>query len=498
MMEGRAMLRWAAMRVAPSLMFALASACTLVGCALIHHDTAPVAEISAAQITLADDIHLAHKGWPSARWWTRYQDPQLDALIEQALTSSPTIAIARSRVSEARAQVELIRAGTDLQVSGRAAVDRARVSGNGFLSAYSTNNPGLGATGPWYTTGLVGVDGRLSIDIWGKDRAQVEAAIGEQNANRASEAAAELEISTDVVRLYYAIQTTYASLDLLRQAREIAAFVKETHAARYARGLEGEALEQQAEASVLLVDRRLASTEQQITQSREALRALVGADAHTLPAIDPRPLPSPAASLPASLSYELLARRPDLQALRWYVQSSFDTIDAAKASFYPSFDIAAFIGFDALHLSDLFLHTSHEINLIPGLYLPIFDSGKLNANLHRARSVSDALIDQYNQAVLNAVRDVAQAASRLQDIEQETTLQTGKIATVVFLQDSADARYARGIADKTTAQEAREPVITEQLSLVELNGQAIDQEVALVRALGGGYCSDAPADPAPR
>jgi multidrug efflux system outer membrane protein len=221
---------------------------------------------------------------------------------------------------------------------------------------------------------------------------------------------------------------------------------------------------------------------------------LIGAAPEGLPAIEPVALPRSQAALPATLSYELLARRPDLQAIRWYVEASFDRIDAAKAAFYPSFDIKAFFGLNALHLADLFTHASQQINLVPGLYLPIFDGGRLNANLGGAREGSNLLIEQYNQAVLDAVRDVAQAGSRLQALSAETELQQQRIESVAVSRDSAEAYYQRGLTSQLTALEARQPVIVEQVAMLALDGQTLRQEIALTKALGGGYRAETPVE----
>jgi len=180
------------------------------------------------------------------------------------------------------------------------------------------------------------------------------------------------------------------------------------------------------------------------------------------------------------------------------VQSSFDRIDAAKAAFYPSFDIRAFFGFDALHLADLLTHASQQINFIPGLTLPIFDGGRLNANLGGARTASNTLIEQYNQAVLDAVRDVAMTGSRLEDLDAEARLQKQKVEAITFAKDSAEARYQRGLANRLVAIEARQPVIAEQVALLNIDGQRLSQEIALAKALGGGYRAEAPVELTPR
>jgi len=473
-------------------------AVALSGCALIHHDTAPFATIPQDEIRLADDIHLARDGWPSSRWWTSYDDPQLDGLIERALANAPTMVIARNRVAQAKSDVELVKAGSNLQVVALGLLDRQHVSANGFIGPFASNDPALGLTGPWYTEGLVGLGASLNVDLWGKQRAQVAASLGVQNARLAETSAVELEISTDVAQLYYGIQTTYQLIDLLEQSQQVATFAIEAHEARAARGLEPHTNVEIARAQQLAVQRQIVDAQGQIKQFRESLRALIGAGAGDLPDIKPVPLPASRAAMPATLSYELLARRPDLQAMRWYVQSSFDRIDAAKAAFYPTFDIKAFFGVNALHLADLFTHASQQINFIPGLYLPIFDGGRLNANLGGARAVSNTLIEQYNQAVLDAVRDVAKTGARLQDLDAEADLQTRKVQAVAFARDSAEAHYRRGLASQLSAMEARDPVIGEQVALLNLDGQRVSQEIALVKALGGGYRAEAPVELKPR
>ncbi|WP_321932082.1 MdtP family multidrug efflux transporter outer membrane subunit [Paraburkholderia guartelaensis] len=473
---------------------AAALACALSACAPIRSDEKPYAMITPDQIRSADNLHLERDGWPAKQWWSAYGDPQLDSLIARALTSSPTIVIARTRVLQAKSDIDLVRSGTHLQVAALAAVDREHVSANGFLGAYSTHQPAIDATGPWYTEGIVGLGGSLGVDIWGKQHAQVEAAIGVHNARVAEVAAIELELSTDVAELYYGIQTSYQLLDLLEQLLDVAVFDVDAHATRAARGLEPITQTELARAQLLAMRRQIVSTRTTVKQMRESLRALLGAGPDDLSEIRPVALPVQHSGLPTTLSYELLARRPDLQAMRWYVQSSFDRVEAAKAAFYPTFDIKAFFGVNALHLADLFTHASQQINLIPGLYLPVFDSGRLNANLGGARAASNALIMQYNEAILNAVCDVAVTGSRLQDLNEEATLQAQKIDAVTLTQAGAQARYEKGVASRLTAMDARQTVLLERISMLEVDGQRLNQDIAMSKALGGGYRAEKPVE----
>lgn len=468
----------------------LACALLLSGCALVHNDTAPHALISPDQIRLAENIHLARDGWPDAQWWKRYGDTQLDMLIDRALAGSPTVAIAQTRVSQARSQADLLHAGSGLQISAFALLNEQRASANGFLGPYALNLPRLGITGPWYTEGTLGLITDLNIDLWGMQRSAVEAALGLRNARAAEAAAVELDVASGVAQLYFSVQGTWQLLDFLRQSKAALEFAAQSHQNKVSRGLESQVPLHASRAQVLAIDRQIAAAEAQIKESRETLRALIGAGPDDFPDLRAVPLPSVAAALPQHLSYELLARRPDLQAMRWYVQSSFSQIDSAKAAFYPRLDLKALVGLDSLHLNRLFQSASQQINIIPGLYLPIFDSGRLNANLHGTRAASDMLIEQYNQAVLNAVRDVAIDATRLQSLEDERALQAERVEATRFAQQSAEALYQRGLGSRQLAFEAQLPVLAERMALLMLDSQRIAADVALTKALGGGYTGE--------
>ncbi len=114
-------------------------------------------------------------------------------------------------------------------------------------------------------------------------------------------------------------------------------------------------------------------------------------------------LPDAEASLPSTLGYELLARRPDLQEAHWYIEASMSEVDAARAAFYPDINLMAFLQQDALHLSDLFRSSAQQMGVTAGLTLPIFDSGRLNANLDIAQAQNNLSVANYNKAVVDAV-----------------------------------------------------------------------------------------------
>lgn len=465
----------------------------LSGCAMLHHDSGPVAQLDAEQAQLAPTVAVMAGDWPSKDWWQSLQDPQLTAFVERALTASPTMQQARQRVSEAHARAELAVAVSGLQLSAVGTIDRERVSSHGFLSAYSVSQPAIGASGPWYTTGLLGFNGSWDIDIWGLHRAQIDAAIGVENARKTEVAEVALELSADVASVYYSAQTALSTVALLTEEKDAIDTEVDAHRWRFSRGLEPKTLLEQAQSRLATVEQQIEQTSETARDDEETLRALIGAGPGEPMTIEARPLPAYAAGVPANLGFQLLARRPDLQALHWYVDASLKSVNAAKAAFYPNFDIKAFFGFDALDLSQLFLHASQQINIAPGLYLPIFDGGRLNANLHEVRASSNALILQYNQAVLNAVRDVAQIGSTLKSLDARTVLQRQKLDAAGYTLASAAAQYDRGLADKLQVAQARESAIDTRVAMLSLSGNSLQEAIAMTKALGGGYDEAAPS-----
>lgn len=198
-------------------------------------------------------------------------------------------------------------------------------------------------------------------------------------------------------------------------------------------------------------------------------------------------LPDAEASLPSTLGYELLARRPDLQEAHWYIEASMSEVDAARAAFYPDINLMAFLQQDALHLSDLFRSSAQQMGVTAGLTLPIFDSGRLNANLDIAQAQNNLSVANYNKAVVDAVNQVARTASEVETLTAKNQHQQQiekDAARVVAL---AQARFRAGIIAGSRVSEAKIPALKERIAGLMLKGQYVDATLQLTSALGGGY-----------
>ncbi|WKX26900.1 MdtP family multidrug efflux transporter outer membrane subunit [Tatumella ptyseos] len=464
----------------------------LNGCALIHDEPPQVDQLPAQQAQLSQVIHLANSGWPQARWWEAYHDQQLSSLIVLGLANSPTFQAAKLRIQQSQSSVEVAQSTLGIQATGIAAQNTMRVTDRQTTWPYSISLP-TDKRGPWYTLSTVGVGADLNIDLWGANRAGVAAAMGEQNAQLAQTAAIQLDLASSIAQLYFSLQANYRREALLVQQQAIAEFSLKAHQQRAARGIEDQVNIAAAQSEWYSAQQQHIAVQTAIMRDRENLRALTGMNAQQALVIAPQPWPQLQQSLPASLSFDLLACRPDLQAMSHTVQASLSRVEAAKAAFYPHLDIKAFWGYNALSIGDLFKSSFQQFNILPGLYLPLFDGGRLNAALRSTRTASNILIKQYNQAVLDAVRDVAITSQQLNDLNQQVLLQQQKVAAAQLTTDSVQAHYQRGLTSLYMAQEAKRATLTQQLLLVDLNAQQLSCDLLLIKALGGGYRAEQPA-----
>ena len=461
--------------------------CLLGGCAWMG-DTPPDAQVyPASKVDITHELTLPEGAWPTENWWQAFGDSQLDALMNRALHDAPSLAVANARVESGLADIDRVRAALGLSVGLAARVARERVSAEGFRQSYAHDSALIGATGPWYTQGTVGLKGSYDLDLWGRKRAQLEAAIGHQQALQAEAAEVRRTLSARIATAYFELQSTFAQLDLLTEALAIRNESRQAHAARIKQGLEPQIAVEKSKAQIAAITQQIDAAHTKLRVLTEILRALTGSGAADFQPIQPIPLPSVAMGLPKTLGYELLSRRPDLQALRFYVQASLGQVTAARAAFYPSLDLEAFFGYDAIHLDDLGKDSSRQFSIAPSLYLPIFDSGRLNAELSIAKTAKNVLVTQYNQAIIDAVRQVAQSGVELENAGQQLTLQAERVSAAETGSADANAYAATGLVDGISALEARLPLLEEKSRFLELCLSQMRARITLTEALGGGY-----------
>ena len=301
--------------------------------------------------------------------------------------------------------------GPDVDFS--ADVERQKMSAEGLMGPFAITDPAAGTTGPWYTNGTLGLTAGWDLDLWGKNRAQVEARIGKVNAQQAELQQTRQLLATSVARLYWEWQTQAATRQLLTAIKQEQQNIISTDRELYQQGITSSVEGVETDINASKTEERLAEVNGNMKAIEARLQALTNTASITL---TPHALPTVETKLPSSLGYSLLARRPDLQEAHWYIEASLRDVNAAKAAFYPDINLMAFLQQDALHLSDLFRSSAQQVGVTAGLTLPIFDSGRLNANLDIAQAQSNLSVANYNKAVVEAVNQVARTASEVETL----------------------------------------------------------------------------------
>lgn len=456
----------------------------MVGCAPMHDNRQSLSQQTPA-VNVDSALPAALKnGWPDSQWWKAYHDPQLNALIDSTLKNSPDMQAAEQRIQLAEAQAKAVKAQDGPEIDFSADVERQKMSAEGLMGPFATDLDGN--TGPWYTNGTFGLTAGWNLDLWGKNRAEVAARIGEVKAREAEREQTRQLLASGVSRLYWEWQTQAALKTVLTQIKNEQQNVITVDRQLYQNGITSsvEGVETDIDSSKTEQQLNDVSGKMKVIEAR--LSALTNSQSSVMK-LKATTLPAVESQLPSQLGYSLLARRPDLQAAHWYIESTLSSIDAAKAAFYPDVNLMAFLQQDALHLSDLFRHSAQQMGVTAGLTLPIFDSGRLNANLDITKAQSNLTVANYNKAVVDAVNDVARAASQVETLAQKNQHQQQIEHDAQRVVGLAQARYSAGIIAGSRVSEAKIPALREQLNGLVLQGQWLDASIQLTSALGGGY-----------
>ena len=462
-------------------MWVLAAA-LMAGCAGFPAKQKPVALDSRAPLA---GLQFAGGGeWPAEQWWTRYQDPTLDALIALGLANSPTLANAHARFESARQSVRLAAAASGAHLDASADINRQRLSDNGLFPPRL-----LGFS--WYNQSDLGVQASYVFDWWGKQRHAVEAAMDEAHASQAERSDAALLLASSIADTYFGWQADQERLALSRE-KEIAVGEENRVAVERARAeLDPPENIDRTRVSVAAVREQSAQLEGSAKLRVVALAALIGRPIAELPPLSPKPLPSFPAKLPDSVTLDLLARRADITASRWRVEAAQRSVDSARAEFFPDVSLNLLLGLSSVDVSKLLEYGSRAPEAGAAIHLPIFDAGRVKARYGGAQAAVESAISTYQDAVIGAAREVAMQVTTQAQLAAQREQRTAQLEAAVRLNRGAAAQVRQGVQDIRIQLTATEFWIDQRDGIAQLEAAAISADIALQRALGGGYESKA-------
>jgi NodT family efflux transporter outer membrane factor (OMF) lipoprotein len=466
-------------------LFALSSAALALGaCAALPKSgewarTTPVASLETDRSFAAPAAD-----WVSDRWWDAYGDAQLSKLVDEALANSPTLAQAEARLASADAQAAQSRAALMPTLAANGSVTAAEASrAIGFPSFIQQYLP-KGYQG----NGDVTLNAAYDLDLFGKNRAALAAAVSEAEAQRADVAQARLTLST-------AVAQAYADLARLAAERDAAAASVRNRiesgklvADRVRNGLDTQAELHQAQAATPSSQADVEALDEQMLIARHKIAALIGAGPDrgldiAIPAGETiKPF-----GLPADLKANLVGRRPDIVAARLRAEEAAKKIAVAKAAFYPNITLNAYIGQQALGLGNMFTPEAAIGSIGPAVSLPIFEGGRLRAAYHGAQADYDAAVEAYNQTLIAALQDVADSAASVQSAQRQLAERRQAFDAGRQAYEIAQMRYRGGLSSYVAVLSAEDALITQRKALADAQSRAFTLDIALTRALGGGF-----------
>ncbi|MDF3983006.1 efflux transporter outer membrane subunit [Luteibacter sp. PPL201] len=435
-------------------------------------------------------------GWPDAAWWRRYGDDQLDRIIDLAMRGSPNMEQAEARYRAAQRAVDSARAELNPQVRGL-------VSGNHGYNDVTLRGQAPGAAGnaqgfqlspgsSWSNSGAAGALATWDLDLWGKQKDAVAAAVGQARAAEAERAASATSLQYNVANTYFDWQAQQARLAVARHAVRSAEDYHELVQLRVRGGLDDPTQLDQADGQLAQQRAAVAQLEGAASLDRVQLAALAGVSPAALGDLVPRPLPAVETSLPPDARLGLIARRPDIAAARWQIEASAKNIDQARKAYYPDVSLTA-LGAYLRTYPDLGSGTRTELALGgigPSIQLPIFSGGRLRAQYEGAQAQLDSAVAQYDGAVVQAAGEVAQGVETLRMLQAQAEQQDRQLDAARSQQRRAGDRRSKGLIDDRDWLRADMQVDQQRDARLQVDARTLSANLSLIHALGGGYHAD--------
>ncbi|MDU8499707.1 efflux transporter outer membrane subunit [Pseudomonas syringae] len=445
---------------------------------LLHADS--LATDQAIQSAALD----AH--WPAAQWWRAYGDAQLNRWVDIATLGSPGLALAAARVRHARAMAQVTESSESVQVQGSASLMRHDWPEDQFYG------PGaLADTRTWDNNASLGLS--YALDLWGRERNTSEQALDLAHVSAAEQRQAQLELQENVVRAYIQLSFEYARLDIAEAALAQQQQILDLAQRRLKGGIGTHFEISQAETPLPEAHRQIDALQEAIALSRNQLAALAGKGPGEGAALQ-RPTLSlhTELKLPSALPAELLGRRPDVVAARWQVAAQARGIDVAQAGFYPNIDLVGSLSYMATGggMLEFLAGSKLGYKLGPAISLPIFDGGRLRAQLGQASAAYDQAVAHYNQTLVMALKSISDQLIRRASMDKQQAFAAESVASAQKTYDIALIAWQRGLTDYLNVLNARTQLFRQQQIQQQVEAARLNAYAGLVVALGGesGSC----------
>ncbi|MEM0961920.1 MAG: TolC family protein [Bacteroidota bacterium] len=442
------------------------------------------------------------------RWWTAFEDPALDALIDSTLVGNLDLVEAVARVEEARARAVIARAPLLPTVSGSA--DRQQQSQPANAGQFGAFGGGQGAGGQMpgsgqmpdstgggmeapdrieFTTYSAGVSVSYEFDFWGRARNETRAAVGDLYAATADLQTARLGALASTIGTYFEIVDLRARIVLTVETLDVLTDRVEVTQDRYLRGLVTSFELYQILGDYRSTQAGLPLLERQLADAEGRLAVLVGRYPSEIPALLPDTLRPRLtfAPVPPGLPAELLVQRPDIRAAAYRFEAARYRIGAARAALFPSLSLTGSVGLTGNTFVEMLDPGQWTASFIAGLTAPIFQGGQIRANIDLQEAGYRRLGTAYARNVLTAVREVESALEAAEEERQRYRFLLDQLAEARSTVALQAERVERGLGDVVGYLDALRNELAVRTQIAQAGRSVALARLDIHRALGGGW-----------
>jgi NodT family efflux transporter outer membrane factor (OMF) lipoprotein len=418
--------------------------------------------------------------WPDQRWVGDIGGAPLQVLVDEALAASPSLQVAAARVAAAKAAAEGAGAAARPMVGASLSDTYERFTEYGLIPPPFA--------GGYYSDAELALSFSYDFDFWGKHSAELRAAVSADKAAQAEQYTARLVLSTAVVRSWIQLARQYEQLDVIEQQQALRSKIDRLTLLRIAAGLDTQTDKQQTRLQTAALRAEYEQWQEAIALTRNQLAALMGQGPDRGQRIArPSLPPDEVVKLPNELPLALLGRRPDIVAARWRVEAAQGDIAGAKAQFYPNVNLTAFIGASSLGLDNLLKSGARIDGISPAISMPIFEGGRLRAQLKGKVAAYDGAVAAYNQTLTDAFHDVADQVQSLRSAEVQIENQRAASGAAAATFRLAQQREHAGTASMLQVLAAESVWLAQRRLELDVQARRADLRAALIKALGGGF-----------
>jgi outer membrane protein, multidrug efflux system len=460
----------------------------LAGCAAVGPDyTLPATEIPASwksadatENQLASDQAAGDLG----QWWQRLDDPILSKLVEEALLESLDLRSAQARLREVRAR-SVIAGSARYPVVG---------AGGRASTSRSSEETGSGDTRDFFS---VGFDASWELDVFGGVRRGVEAAEADLESAEASLNDARVSLAAEVALSYVDVRTQQLLLDIARSNLETQSETLQLTDWRAQAGLVSSQDVEQARSNREQTRAQIPALEISLAEAKNRLDILLGRVPGSLHGLlaEPAGLPSVAAQIAVGIPAETLRQRPDVRAAERSLAAETALVGVAEAARYPSFSLSGSIGLEALSFGALGNSGAGTSAMLAGFTAPIFNAGRLRAQVEIQDSVRERAQVAYEQTVLSALQEVENALVAIARNRERGEALANAVDSARNAAQLARQRYSAGLIDFQSVLVSERSVLVLEESLGINQANAVRALIRLYKALGGGWSPQADASP---